>query len=155
MFCSNCGKEISNDSQFCTYCGFKINTSIQPINNNNLSNQREQIDMQIKMEQLKMQQQQMYIQAEQLRIQQEQLNNMLRCPRCGSTSISSNKKGYGVVKGGLGAITAIGLAPFTGGASLAAGAIGAGAGNIGANKVICTCMNCGYKFKAGKAKKHR
>ena len=25
MFCTNCGKEIPNDSKFCEYCGEKIN----------------------------------------------------------------------------------------------------------------------------------
>lgn len=150
MYCTKCGNKLSNNSKFCTCCGTKINYAVEKVNKNVMT--KEQMEMQIKMQQLKMQQQQMNIQSEQLRIQQEQFNSMVRCPKCGSTSISSNKKGYGVVKGGLGAITAIGLAPFTGGASLAAGAIGAGAGNIGAKKVICTCMNCGHKFKAGKRK---
>lgn len=27
MKCNNCGKEIANDSQFCEYCGAKINTT--------------------------------------------------------------------------------------------------------------------------------
>lgn len=148
MYCNNCGRYLSEDTKFCSYCGFQVTNSVQSTNNNVMT--KEQMEMQIKMQQLAMQQQQMNIQAEQLRIQQEQFNSMVRCPKCGSTSISSNKKGYGIVKGGLGAITAVALAPVTGGASLAAGAIGAGAGNIGAKKVICTCMNCGHKFKAGK-----
>ena len=105
---------------------------------------KEQMEMQIKMQQLAMQQQQMNMQAEQLRVQQEQFNSMLRCPKCGSTSISGNKKGFGVVKGGLGAIVGTAIAPGIG------TAIGAGFGNKGAKNVICTCMNCGHRFKAGK-----
>ena len=149
MFCTKCGNKISSDSRFCTKCGNSLNYMIKK-EQNTLSAAELQAKMQ--MEQLKMQQAQLQVQAEQLRMQQEQFNSMVKCPRCGSTSISSNKKGYGVVKGGLGAVTAIGLAPFTGGASLAVGAIGAGAGNIGRNKIICTCMNCGKKFKAGKVR---
>lgn len=77
-------------------------------------------------------------------LRQEQMNAMLKCPKCGSTSITGQKKGYGVVKGGLGAAA---LGTMTGGVGVI---VGLGAGNIGRNKVKCTCMNCGYKFKAGK-----
>lgn len=143
MFCTKCGNELSNDSSFCTKCGNKV-TSITKSNNNMMSTEELQARMQ--MQQLKMQQQQMAIQAEQLRIQQEQFNSMIRCPKCGSTSISGNKKGYGVVKGGLGAMA---LGAMTAGVGTI---VGLGAGNIGAKKVICTCMNCGHKFKAGKRK---
>lgn len=76
-------------------------------------------------------------------LQQAQMNAALKCPKCGSTSITGQKKGYGVVKGVLGA--ALGAA--TGGIGAI---VGLGAGNIGRNKVKCTCMNCGYKFKAGR-----
>lgn len=57
------------------------------------------------------------------------------CPRCLSTNISANKKGYGLGKGAVGAIVA--------------GPIGLLAGGIGKNKVECTCLNCGYRFKPG------
>lgn len=76
-------------------------------------------------------------------MQQAQYNSMIKCPKCGSTSITGQKKGYGIVKGGLGA--ALGAA--TGGVGAI---VGLGAGNIGRNKIQCTCMNCGYKFKAEK-----
>lgn len=142
MYCTKCGARIANDSKFCTSCGTKINYTVQSANQNVMT--KEQFEMQIQMQQLKMQQQQMNMQAEQLRMQQEQFNSMLRCPKCGSTSISGNKKGFGVVKGGLGALA---LGAATGGLGAVAGL---GAGNIGRKKVICTCMNCGYRFKAGK-----
>lgn len=81
-------------------------------------------------------------QNEQLKIQQKQFDSMAKCPRCGSTSLSGNKKGYGVVKGGLGALA---LGAMTGGVGAV---VGLGAGNIGRNKVNVTCLNCGRKFKA-------
>lgn len=114
----------------------------------------------LKQQELAMQQQMhrenLMVQAENLKTQKQQLqmqeleyDSKMKCPKCGSTSISGNPKGYGVVKGGLGAAASIALAPVTGGASLiAAGAIGAAAGNIGRKKVICTCMKCGKRFKA-------
>ena len=60
------------------------------------------------------------------------------CPKCHSTSLSANKKGFGFVKGALG----MGI---TGGID-----IGMIAGGAGANKIVLTCMNCGHKFKPGK-----
>lgn len=149
MFCTKCGAKLADNCKFCTSCGSKINYSVTNTQQQNMMS-NEELKLRMQAQQMQIQQQQLQMQAQQLQLQQQQFNAMIKCPRCGSTSISANKKGYGVVKGGLGAIAAIGLAPVTGGASLAAGAIGAGAGNIGRNKVICTCMNCGYKFKAGK-----
>lgn len=81
-------------------------------------------------------------QNEQLKMQQKQFNSMAKCPRCSSTSLSGNKKGYGIVKGGLGALA---LGAMTGGAGAI---VGLGAGNIGRKKVIITCMSCGKRFKA-------
>ena len=62
-------------------------------------------------------------------------DDTIRCPRCGSTQITANKKGYGVGKAAAGVI-------LTGG-------IGLLAGGIGSNKVIITCLKCGHKFKPG------
>jgi len=58
------------------------------------------------------------------------------CPKCYSTSLSANKKGFGVGKAILGVA-------LTGG-------IGLAAGGIGANKVRVTCLNCGHQFTPGK-----
>lgn len=142
MFCTKCGNCLDDNSKFCTKCGTKIDYALEAKISNVMT--KEQLEMQIKMQQLRIQQEQANMQAEQLRIQQEQFNSMLRCPKCGSTSISGNKKGYGVVKGGLGAVVGTAILPGVG------TAIGAGLGNKGSKKVICTCMNCGYRFKAGK-----
>ena len=57
------------------------------------------------------------------------------CPKCLSTSITGNKKGYGLGKGVVGTIVA--------------GPLGLAAGMLGKNNVKCTCLKCGYKFKAG------
>jgi hypothetical protein len=32
MICPNCGKEIKNDSEFCTYCGTKLDKKTQELN---------------------------------------------------------------------------------------------------------------------------
>ncbi len=33
MFCSKCGKEIRNDAKFCEFCGIKMVTENEEINN--------------------------------------------------------------------------------------------------------------------------
>lgn len=58
------------------------------------------------------------------------------CPKCYSTSLSANKKGFGIGKAVVGGV-------LTGG-------IGLVAGNINAKKVRITCLKCGYQFWAGK-----
>jgi len=60
----------------------------------------------------------------------------VRCPKCGSTSISADKKGFGIGKAVVGAAVA--------------GPIGLAAGGIGARKVRITCLNCGHQWIAGK-----
>lgn len=63
------------------------------------------------------------------RIEENKKNGVACCPRCGSTSLSVNKKGYSFVKGFL--LTPLG-------------------GTIGMNKLKVTCLNCGHKFKPGR-----
>lgn len=58
------------------------------------------------------------------------------CPKCLSTSITGDKKGFGIGKAVVGA-------------SLAGG-LGLMAGNIHAKKVRLTCMKCGHQWMAGK-----
>lgn len=66
--------------------------------------------------------------------QQKKINDKVaRCPKCGSTSLSANKKGFGVGKAVAGAAVA--------------GPLGLMAGNINAKKVWVTCLNCGKRFK--------
>ena len=57
------------------------------------------------------------------------------CFKCGSTSISANKKGFSVGKAALGAFIA--------------GPLGLTAGGIGAKKIRITCLNCGNDWIAG------
>ena len=63
------------------------------------------------------------------------MNNegMIQCPKCGSVSISANKKGYSLAKGLVGA-------SLLGGAGLLGGL-------VGKNKIYCVCLNCGHKWK--------
>lgn len=63
----------------------------------------------------------------------------IRCPKCGSTQITADKKGFGIGKAIAG--------------DLVAGTVGGlVAGSMGKDKIIITCLNCGHKWKAGKKK---
>lgn len=66
------------------------------------------------------------------RIKDNKANGVACCPKCGSTSISANKKGFGVGKAVVGGYLA--------------GPIGLMAGNIHAKKVRVTCLNCGHQW---------
>jgi RNA polymerase subunit RPABC4/transcription elongation factor Spt4 len=59
----------------------------------------------------------------------------IRCPRCGSTQVTANKKGFGVGKALVGGF-------LTGGVGLLAGFLGSG-------EVMVTCVKCGKQWKAG------
>lgn len=68
------------------------------------------------------------------RIEYNKQNGIACCPKCGSTSITANKKGFGIGKA-------------VAGAQLIGNPIGLVAGNKGAKKVIATCLNCGHRWK--------
>ena len=59
----------------------------------------------------------------------------IKCPKCGSTQLTANKKGFSGTK-------AVGGAILTGGVGLLAG-------TIGSNKVKITCLSCGKEFTPG------
>ena len=61
----------------------------------------------------------------------------IKCPKCGSTQLTANKKGFGLGKAAIGGI-------LTGGIGLLGGFIGSG-------KVVITCLKCGHSWKPGKS----
>ncbi|MEG0944770.1 MAG: zinc-ribbon domain-containing protein [Angelakisella sp.] len=71
------------------------------------------------------------------RIKQMDRDGVAYCPKCYSTSISANKKGFGIGKAVVGAAVTM-------------NAFGLVAGNAGAKKVRVTCLKCGHQWMAGK-----
>jgi hypothetical protein len=65
------------------------------------------------------------------------MSNEICCPKCGSTQLSANKKGFSGKNAALGMLLGGGIL----------------AGTIGSNKVIITCLSCGHKFKPGEGRK--
>lgn len=70
------------------------------------------------------------------KISELEKNGQVYCSKCLSTSITANQKGFGFVRGALGANLGFDVGLISGG--------------IGSKKVICTCLKCGYQWKAGK-----
>ena len=68
------------------------------------------------------------------RIKQMDKEGIVYCPKCYSTQITANKKGFSLGKAAAG--------------SLIAGGVLLGA--VGKNKIEITCLKCGNKWKAGK-----
>jgi len=67
------------------------------------------------------------------------MEDQIHCPKCGSTQITANKKGFSGGKAVAGVV-------LTGG-------IGLLAGTIGSKKIIITCLSCGNHFKPGEGSK--
>ncbi|MCL2004048.1 MAG: hypothetical protein FWG72_08620 [Oscillospiraceae bacterium] len=112
--CSECGRNVSDKASACVHCGCPLTYGSK---NQKYEMKAQKIDLKQKKQDL------------------EDSKKTARCPRCGSTSLSAHKKGFGIGKAVIGA-------SLTGG-------IGLVAGNLGAKKVRITCMNCGKQFMAG------
>jgi hypothetical protein len=67
------------------------------------------------------------------------MENLVRCPKCKSTQITANKKGFSVGKAAAGVL-------LTGGVGVVAGA-------IGSNSVKVTCLSCGNSWSPSEYKK--
>lgn len=57
----------------------------------------------------------------------------VRCPRCRSTQLTANRKGFGLGKAAAG--------------GLLLGPVGLLGGFLGSSKVKITCLKCGYTWK--------
>lgn len=75
-------------------------------------------------------------QNDRTKVQQYKQDGIPYCPKCHSTSLTANKKGFGVGKAAAGAVIA--------------GPYGLLAGGLGSRKVTITCLNCGHQFKPGR-----
>lgn len=59
------------------------------------------------------------------------------CPKCGSTQLTANKKGFSLGKALVGGLVLVPIA-------------GVATGMIGKNKILITCLSCGKQFKPGR-----
>lgn len=133
-YCPYCGKENDEESEFCGYCGKSfVSSSNDKVVTSTVQEKRRlsdstNVNVVMNSDDLEIKR----LEKERLEAETRHYNSLAKCPKCGSTSLTGNKKGFGVGK------AAVGVA-LTGGVGLLVG-------GIGANKVIVTCMNCGHKF---------
>lgn len=66
-------------------------------------------------------------------------DDKILCPVCSSTQVATGTKGYDVWKGVILGLLLFFIFPF-----------GFLFGLIGSNKIIVTCISCGYKWYAGR-----
>lgn len=149
MFCPNCGNNCG-DANFCSRCGHDLKGTVVAVSaTNEVRDERAEMIrkyekyMPNKLAAIKalMDDTGMNLKDADRTIKElfkSELENsdQVRCPNCRSTSISANQKGFGFGRAAIGA--AFGLD------------VGLLVGGIGAKKVICTCLNCGYQWKPGK-----
>jgi RNA polymerase subunit RPABC4/transcription elongation factor Spt4 len=147
--CLNCGDKLLDAAKKCPSCGTKDKGTFPLVD----PNDREAIDKIIegvqksskpangfwaKAADQARQQQVAKTQAQQAlkeRIAQMDRDGTAYCPKCYSTSLTADKKGFGIGKAVVGAMVA--------------GPIGLVAGNISAKKIRVTCLKCGHQFWAG------
>jgi Zn finger protein HypA/HybF involved in hydrogenase expression len=144
LFCTQCGTKNRGGSKFCCACGNSLHVEdippSPPCNESTRIQQEvlrlQQMQLQLEMQKLNEARKQSTAQKRMADSQEKELNDKLKCPKCGSSALTSNKKGYGIGKG------LVGAALF--------GTVGLAAGAIGSKKIVLTCMKCGHAFTPGK-----
>lgn len=63
------------------------------------------------------------------------MSDEIKCPKCGSTQITAQNKGFGLGKAAIG--------------GLALGPVGLLGGLVGSKKINIVCLNCGHKWQPG------
>lgn len=155
VVCVKCGRENPAESQFCGYCGHRLDrlSERSMVREDiglicpkcgkesslgsrfcgycgNIYGDPQVVALQVSLD---MQRRQLEEMKKVVKQQAEQTDTVAKCPHCGSSSLVANKKGYGIGKG------VIGAAMF--------GPLGLIAGNIGSDEVRMTCLNCGRQYQ--------
>ena len=138
-FCSYCGSQNDPSSAYCQRCGNAMNgkSADSPIRSQQDDSERDinaiALEGCSRLDKRKTQEGKIALQTESMRLERERFESMAKCPRCGSTSLSGGKRGFGMGK------AAVGLA--------VAGPVGLLAGGVGMQGAQVTYMKCGYRYK--------
>ncbi len=116
MFCPQCGKANPDSAKFCRACGAPLATRDLRSRATSAEQKGEEKKTFGRME------------SQDIAKAQAPEESTLRCPNCGSTNVYVHKRGYYAGRGCCGA--------------LACGPLGLLLGQVGAQKIMKTCLNC-------------
>lgn len=124
--CPECGKEISDQSNQCIHCGFPLDQLQKTIINKDLSDEKCPVCGVQKKHIIKDNIKETcavcgYVFNQEYVQNNQELLPKPKCPKCGSTSITTGQRGYSLLTGFL-----------------------------GSNKTVNRCANCGHTWKPGK-----
>lgn len=134
MYCSKCGKELPEGSQFCPNCGNSVNAPAVPPQSRDSSGHDQDTPFSG----------QSNTPPEPQSSTPQVSNEEVRCPRCGAVGCTPINKtnvtggGYGCCSGGLGALV---LGPL----GLLCGACGRSTKTT--NTLVWVCPKCGHEFR--------
>lgn len=146
--CLNCGDKLLDAAKKCPHCGTKDNGF--PIVNSNDKEKIESIIASVpnpksgtspKWEKNLEMRGNLFVAGQQKakaeKIKKLDIEGTAYCPKCLSTSLTAQKKGFGAGKALAGAF-------------VVSNPLGLLAGGIGSKKIEVTCLKCGHKFTPGK-----
>ena len=134
MYCSKCGKELPEGSQFCPNCGNSVNAPAVPPQSQDLNGHGQEIPSP----------ERTGTPAEPQSSAPPVPNEEVKCPKCGAAGCTPQYKqnvsggGYGCCSGGLGALV---LGPL----GLLCGACGRSTKTT--NTLVWICPKCGHEFR--------
>jgi len=149
--CRGCGtifEEICYSKDVCNRCGTELSESERTIAINGKHDTTEQrikiekelYDIYVKDNEENLKKYKMKLESEEKAWEEIQKSlaslkeeTEIRCPVCGSTQITSTKKGFSLGKAAAG--------------GLLLGGIGLLGGLVGSNKIMLNCLSCGHQFK--------
>lgn len=131
QYCPYCGKPNSLESAFCGYCGKSFVEAETTANEIVASSPSGPMDINAYAMVIPSRTDTALSQV--AVAQPSYVEEQARCPKCGSTSLVGDRKGFGYGKAAVGAVIA--------------GPVGLLAGGIGSGKTVVTCLNCGNKYQ--------
>lgn len=133
ILCPKCGKTLSGTRESCIYCGAIIKKA-EIVDGRIPKRECPYCAEEIHDEAIKCKHCGEWLEKD-AQVPPHEPSTAVRCPRCGSDSITANKKGFGLGKAAVG--------------GLLIGPVGLLGGLFGSKKIKVFCLKCGHSWKPG------